>query len=612
MTPFFTTDSLDFFTKRLRNQKYRKDNAQDEADGAKIKKEIFAPSNAWAYAVAEQLPAYAVQEDNGWQLSGSFKKYAWARLYLREFGDQNIYFRVGVDGESSCLTYNIDTKWNAVKPDEESRINKSISHSGVIDQPVFKKDFPDYSWARLVAETVNFIKKYEPLYRHLHTLLNANMDATKRAKETANAAFAAKFANPNIILYGPPGTGKTHSTLSLAYELMTGTAVETEDQYKAAQAFFQAEQGKRVEFVTFHQNFTYEDFVQGIKPEIGEEGQLVFKPKNGIFYEIARRARDEFNQQEQPDRPGRVPFDMVFERLVQPLAEYGEEVVVKMKTDKYSFQLIALTENYLRFRRHENKTESNLKLETLRSLYEGTIGYKQGGLQLYYQYVVNRLEELAADIKLEGPNVSQANMMQWDGQRQSGSDEAARPRNYVLIIDEINRANISKVFGELITLLEKDKRLGGDNPLSVTLPSGEAKFNVPANLYLIGTMNTADKSIALLDIALRRRFEFQALYPIYELNGQRFEHADVFEKLNKEIVRLKSRDFQIGHAYFMNQPDKAAEALADILDKKVIPLLYEYFLNDDKKVKEVLVNAGIAVHEDTQIGLLRYGSAVAI
>ena len=280
-----------------------------------------------------------------------------------------------------------------------------------------------------------------------------------------------------------------------------------------------------------------------------------------------------------------------------------------MKTDKYSFQLITLTDTYLRFRRHENKTESNLKLDTLRSLYEGTIGYKQGGLQLYYQYVVNRLEELAADIKREGTGAHpQANLLLWGDRRQAGTDEVAPPRNYVLIIDEINRANISKVFGELITLLEKDKRLGGKNPLAITLPSGEAKFDVPANLYLIGTMNTADKSIALLDIALRRRFEFKALYPIYKIGNQRFEHADVFEKLNKEIVRMKSRDFQIGHAYFMNEAGNAAESLADILNKKVIPLLYEYFLNDDKRVKEALEKAGIPVHEDADTGLLRHGA----
>ncbi len=443
---------------------------------------------------------------------------------------------------------------------------------------------------------------FEP-YFNLTLMANASQDGA-----AATAAFAAKFPNPNIILYGPPGTGKTHHTLELTYELLTGEPPAT---YAAAQQLFQQELGKRIEFVTFHQSFGYEDFVQGIKPEVNDQDQLVFKPKNGIFYEIARRARDEFNQQEQPDRPGRIPFDVVFDRLVQPLVEGGQEVSMKMKMEGYNFQLIALTDTRLRFRRHENGTEGDLTLTSLRSLYEGTSDYKQGGVQLYYQYVVKRLEELAADIKREGPGAHpQASLLLWDDRRQAGTDEAAPPRNYVLIIDEINRANISKVFGELITLLEKDKRLGGSNPLSVTLPSGEARFTVPANLYLIGTMNTADRSIALLDIALRRRFEFRALYPVYaQADGTPFHHAEVFRALNQHISKQKSRDFQIGHAYFMDRPGQPAAPLADILNKNVIPLLYEYFLNDAEKVASLLKSAGIEVHPDAATGLLRHGAA---
>ena len=601
--PFFTAKGLEFFRKRITEKPIAvRDNLQDEADKEKIRAHIISPSNEWARLVIEALPAYEVIQDNRVQSGfGQLKQYSWVRLYLSEFGDEGIYFRLGVDGKGSKLTYNIDYRWGAKNPllyEESQRIDSALKQSGITDQSIYPESLLQYDWSRLVDETVSFIKQYEPLYRRLHTLLNAHMVAIKKAKEDAHAAFAAKFPNPNIILYGPPGTGKTHHTLELAYELLMG---EPPASYALAQELFQQELGKRVEFVTFHQSFGYEDFVQGIKPEVNDKDQLVFKPKNGIFYEIARRARDEFNQQEQPDRPGRLPFDVVFDRLVQPLEVNGEEVVVKMKTDKYTFQLIALTDTYLRFRRHENKTESNLKRETLRSLYEGAIGYKQGGLQLYYEYVVNRLKELADEIKREE---SSAHL-------QAGTGEVAPPRNYVLIVDEINRANISKVFGELITLLEKDKRLGGDNPLFVTLPSGEAKFNVPANLYLIGTMNTADKSIALLDIALRRRFEFQALYPIYaQADGTPFQHATAFRQLNINISEQKSRDFQIGHAYFMDRPNKPAEPLTDILNKKVIPLLYEYFLNDAKKVKAVFKDTGLEVQEDQATGLLRYSPVV--
>ena len=159
----------------------------------------------------------------------------------------------------------------------------------------------------------------------------------------------------------------------------------------------------------------------------------------------------------------------------------------------------------------------------------------------------------------------------------------------MIILDEINRANISRVFGELIALIEKDKR---DGKLTVTLPSGEP-FTVPSNLYIIGTMNTADKSIALVDIALRRRFEFIPMYPQPELiESLKGEISDeeinqrihILSNLNRIIRSQKSVDFEIGHSYFMNTDD----GLTDILNKQILPLLSEYFMYDLKKVKSIL------------------------
>jgi 5-methylcytosine-specific restriction protein B len=163
-------------------------------------------------------------------------------------------------------------------------------------------------------------------------------------------------------------------------------------------------------------------------------------------------------------------------------------------------------------------------------------------------------------------------------------------RNFVIILDEINRANISRVFGELIALIEKDKR---DGKLTATLPSGEP-FTVPSNLYIIGTMNTADKSIALVDIALRRRFEFTALYPNTDilskvLKENEFtedeikERVNLLRSLNRIIRSKKSVDFEIGHSYFME-----SDSLINILNKQVLPLLNEYFMYDLRKVKEII------------------------
>ena len=180
--------------------------------------------------------------------------------------------------------------------------------------------------------------------------------------------------------------------------------------------------------------------------------------------------------------------------------------------------------------------------------------------------------------------------------------------NFVLILDEINRANISKVFGELITLLEEDKRIGKENELSVTLPSSEV-FSVPSNLFIIGTMNTADKSIALVDIALRRRFQFIPVYPDssvianYCKSDDKAEKASFMDSLNTRLRVDKGVDFQIGHAYFLKE-----NSLADVINENIIPLLVEYLRNDLEKVKKLLSDLGKPLDEDyyTKTGLLKY------
>jgi 5-methylcytosine-specific restriction protein B len=194
------------------------------------------------------------------------------------------------------------------------------------------------------------------------------------------------------------------------------------------------------------------------------------------------------------------------------------------------------------------------------------------GLSTYYTPLLERLLKLGKDSK--------------------GKVEITEKKNYVIIIDEINRANISRVFGELITLIEPDKRSHGSIPMQVKLPSGDL-FIVPSNLFIIGTMNTADKSIALLDIALRRRFEFEAMYPLYEIDGQEVYDADILRKINDQIIKSKGHDFQIGHAYFMGENTDLVERM----NKKVIPLLLEYYMNDEKEVTNILQTAGLRIEE---------------
>ncbi len=276
----------------------------------------------------------------------------------------------------------------------------------------------------------------------------------------------------NIILYGPPGTGKTYNTIDLAVKIITGKSTSHEEDKKV---FDDLRKEGQIEFITFHQNYSYEDFMIGIRPDLGEASTLKFRRTEGIFHKMCKKAEQNFLQS-------------------------------------------------------QNQTEVPLK-------------------------------------------------------------------RYVLIIDEINRANISKVFGELITLLEEDKRLGAKNELRVSIPGEETDFGIPPNVYVIGTMNTADKSIAMIDIALRRRFEFSGYFPDYskvdELSG------DILKHINKQIYeRKKSADYLIGHGYFMNggEPPETLE----VLQNKVIPLLMEYFSGKTDVVEEIFKGSEWSVKYDTE------------
>ncbi len=369
----------------------------------------------------------------------------------------------------------------------------------------------------------------------------------------------------NLILYGPPGTGKTYNTIIEAANIVEGTGIE---DYSEALKIFRKYLHDQIEFITFHQNYSYEDFVQGIRPDTENNKELTFQKKDGIFKVISDRALKNLKESEDPSM-AKEDFDKVFGRFIEPNSN-GDEIEVKMK--QTSFYITRVTDKSIEFRKNKGDSQHTLSINTLREMYnKGMNDIILGGLQPYYNPILSLLLEKGKTRQTSVPR-----------------------KNYVLIIDEINRANISRVFGELITLIEADKRFKGKTPLKVQLPSGD-EFMVPSNLYIIGTMNTADKSIALLDIALRRRFVFKAMYPKYEISGYDVFDKDVLKKINGLIIKTKGYDFQIGHAYFMDSSDNLIERM----NQKVIPLLLEYYMNDEEEVKKILNEAGLDIIENS-------------
>jgi hypothetical protein len=378
--------------------------------------------------------------------------------------------------------------------------------------------------------------------------------ATEQTKNNNQMNFSL-----NTILYGPPGTGKTYNTILKAAEIVENRKI---DSYDEALKIFKDNLHNRIEFITFHQNYSYEDFIQGLRPETDNQSSLTFDKKDGVFKKIADRAKL---------NPYFIPVG----------TQIGENYKV-IKSNDDIIELWNETTNSIRY----------VPPQLIIDLFEGikseiiTLEDIRNRRSLNLPTLINsKVEKYYFGIEGTLYNICEYLI-------EKGTSNI--PLNYVIVIDEINRANISRVFGELITLIEPDKRSLGSIPMQVKLPSGDL-FSVPPNLYIIGTMNTADKSIALLDIALRRRFEFESMYPLYEINGSEIYDKDILLKINEQIIKSKGYDFQIGHAYFMGEN----KDLIQRMNKKVIPLLLEYFMNDEKEVKGILFNAGLQVEENS-------------
>ncbi|HDZ5086199.1 TPA: McrB family protein [Campylobacter jejuni] len=378
----------------------------------------------------------------------------------------------------------------------------------------------------------------------------------------------------NQILYGPPGTGKTYHTIDRALEIL-GENSGSRDEKKAK--FDEYVKNGQIVFTTFHQSYGYEEFVEGIKPVIDSEKEnskeMEYEIKDGIFKELCEKALE--------NRDSIKSFNSYIDDLKEKVKENGDnlEKYFQLPNTKYSIQYRGGKTFRIKFDgMSKNHRDYPVSIDNIEKLYK-TSSIDEVYNSAYVRAILNYLKSQGLEDYKE-------------------KDEKTN-LPYIIIIDEINRGNVSKIFGELITLIEPSKRIGEKEELKVTLPYSGEEFGVPKNVYIIGTMNTADRSITSLDTALRRRFEFVEMMPDpKELENVNYKDVDLQELLtaiNTRIEYLLDREKTIGHAFFIGVEN--LEDLKKVFQNKIISLLQEYFYNDYALIKAVLNDNGM-IFED--------------
>ncbi|MFP4089596.1 MAG: AAA family ATPase [Cyclobacteriaceae bacterium] len=470
-----------------------------------------------------------------------------------------------------------------------------------------------------------------------------------------------QFIHPlNTILYGPPGTGKTYMSIRRAIQIVEGLNEEAmQKQFPPGrpglqrEAFWRYQQEGKIAFVTFHPSFSYEDFVEGLKPFKNERDDLYYDIEDGIFKQMCLNASYALYQQQQKrliseESSYRRNFDALFYEFVdylrRMLRDHEKEVVLETRSEKPLYLEEINKNDTLKFRYEGGSRVYGISKAKLEKLYrrfsraedaarvedvQEVIG--KGSASIYWA-VFQRLKEfeqtrnttynyLLSSKRLLGRPVDdeiyqnlKRDLSHFDLAILSKEDQASAG-NFVLIIDEINRGNLAAIMGELISLIEPDKRAGMPSALSALLPYSRERFSVPPNLYLLASMNTADRSISSLDTALRRRFIFEELQPRPDLlqpgvqfssethlsraaeteaaYGQIRQFPDLSQMLhmiNLRLEKLLDREHLIGHAYLMPvlKAVDPLKKLRQVFYKQLIPLLQEYLFDEPERIRWVI------------------------
>lgn len=450
----------------------------------------------------------------------------------------------------------------------------------------------------------------------------------------------------NIILYGPPGTGKTYYTAVYAVAICDGKSIDELSDYNAVmRRYNELKSENRIAFTTFHQSYGYEEFIEGIKPFITDnsdtdntrnieytvesgvfkkfcdiagqkkiisKGSVFIKP-NPVVWKVSLEGSGSNKTKTDCFKNGRIRIGWknrdkhitddtetksTRERTILTSFEYAMEIgdIVCVLHDQFSIDGIGIITGEYEWLEDGGEYPRSRNVWWLANDFVEDIRDINGGKVLTSSTIYKL--NIAPDIILE---IAQKYLLF------NTVDVEENTQNYVFIIDEINRGNISKIFGELITLIEPTKRKGANEAMEAILPYSGKPFGIPDNVYILGTMNTADRSIAIMDTALRRRFKFIEMMPdvsvIKEIkvaaDGETLDVSEMLAVINKRIELLYDREHTIGHAFFTGLIEEPTiEKLASIFQKSVIPLLQEYFYEDYQKIQLVLGDNGKTKEEE--------------
>lgn len=506
--------------------------------------------------------------------------------------DKDVFIKLAFEHfEAGKADFLIEADTNFKDPDnrfnaDRDKLLRDTTYDMYVDDT-----FPT-KWEDLIEEIKPEVKKavdYLDQYLGLKKGDPEKPNDPAKPKEKSDPP-SARIYPLNQILYGPPGTGKTYQTINRALAIV-GENMEGKGRKEIKNAFDEKVKEGRIVFTTFHQSMSYEDFIEGIKPlpPDKEEGNVIYKVIPGILKQLAQEAwksnEEKIKIAADSEDLTEELFTAIYRQFADTLNETGSEYsncILETK-EGYKFKLFKNGAGSIAVKAGEEKANLIVSVNELIKVHF----YKKVPAYQSYEPVI--IKKILAD--------KSYTVVSTDNRR----------KPYVLIIDEINRGNVSQIFGELITLIEDDKRLTRDEALEVVLPYSKEPFGVPPNLYIIGTMNTADRSIEALDTALRRRFSIEEVPPdaeviaregrLKESNGilQDINLPLLLNKINRRIEKLLDRDHHIGHGYLMSVINLAD--LKAVFQNRILPLLQEYFFGDYGKIGLVV---GKGFFEDSE------------